>query len=176
MFSIIKNILNIYSNIKKGFNHAAYSLKNEAKLEQSAFFDTHIPRGELCEQLSKALAYTEVETHTDSGGILTTDCKSDFSLLKPHVCTVDADAMEGVVASTVDKVSKLALEASAMDNTAKRKANAPADGDGNGRRLKRSVEPEDGRKRNGMRSKSSLCFFVPLFLFCVAYSMIMQYS
>lgn len=135
----------VYSYLlDSGFQHAAFSLRNEAKLERSPHFDIHIPRGALCEQLSKALAYTEVETHTDSGGVLTTDCKSDFSLLKPHVCTVDADAMDGVVNSTVDKVSKLVLEAGGSDISGKRKANAPADGDGQGRRVKRSSEPEEG--------------------------------
>lgn len=71
-----------------GFNHSAFALRNEGRLQNSPYFQKHIPRGELIDLLSKALLYLEVESHwrTDS---LTTNCKTGFSLLDPHICSLD---------------------------------------------------------------------------------------
>ncbi|KJA28617.1 hypothetical protein HYPSUDRAFT_156006 [Hypholoma sublateritium FD-334 SS-4] len=79
----------IYSYFQdSGFNHSAFALRNEGRLQNSPYFQKHIPRGELIDLLSKALLYLEVESHwrTDS---LTTNCKAGFSLLDPHICSLD---------------------------------------------------------------------------------------
>jgi len=58
----------------------------EGHLERSPYLSKHIPRGELVELLSKSLLYLEVESHW-KGDALTSNCKSGFSLLEPHVCS-----------------------------------------------------------------------------------------
>jgi transducin (beta)-like 1 len=63
----------------------------EGRLEQSPHFSKHIPRGELVELLSKALLYVEVEAHW-KGDAMTTNCKTGFSLLEQHVCSLDTKA------------------------------------------------------------------------------------
>ena len=72
-----------------GFNHSAFALRNEGRLQSSPYFSKHIPRGELIELLSKALLYLEVESHWRNDE-LTTKCKAGFSLLEQHVCSLDA--------------------------------------------------------------------------------------
>ena len=65
-----------------GFQHSAFTLRSEAQLELSPYFNQHIPRGELVELLSKALLFTEAEKHWKNNFA----CKSGFSLLTPHIC------------------------------------------------------------------------------------------
>ncbi|KIM47604.1 hypothetical protein M413DRAFT_204575 [Hebeloma cylindrosporum] len=78
----------IYSYFQdSGFNHSAFALRNEGRLQNSPFFTKHIPRGELIDLLSKALLYLEVESHWRTDG-LTNNCKTNFSLLEPHVCSL----------------------------------------------------------------------------------------
>lgn len=60
----------------------------EGHLERSPYLSKHIPRGELVELLSKSLLYLEVESHW-KGDALTSNCKSGFSLLEPHVCSLE---------------------------------------------------------------------------------------
>ena len=60
----------------------------EGHLESSPHISKHIPRGELVELLSKSLLYLEVESHW-KGDALTSNCKTGFSLLEPHVCSVE---------------------------------------------------------------------------------------
>jgi transducin (beta)-like 1 len=60
----------------------------EGHLERSPHLSKHIPRGELIELLSKSLLYLEVESHW-KGDALTSNCKSGFSLLDPHVCSLE---------------------------------------------------------------------------------------
>ena len=60
----------------------------EGHLERSPNLSKHIPRGELVELLSKSLLYLEVESHW-KGDDLTSNCKSSFSLLEPHVCSLE---------------------------------------------------------------------------------------
>lgn len=62
-------------------------------MENSQYFQKHIPRGELIELLSKALLYLEVEAHWRNNA-LTTNCKSGFSLLEPHICSLEEAAVE----------------------------------------------------------------------------------
>ncbi|KAF9055898.1 WD40-repeat-containing domain protein [Panaeolus papilionaceus] len=79
----------IYSYFQdSGFSHSAFALRNEGRLQNSPFFTKHIARGELIELLSKALLYLEVESHW-RGDELATTCKNGFSLLTPHVCSLE---------------------------------------------------------------------------------------
>jgi transducin (beta)-like 1 len=61
----------------------------EGQLDRSPHASKHIPRGELIELLGKSLLYLEVESHW-KGDALTTHCKTGFSLLEPHVCSLEA--------------------------------------------------------------------------------------
>ena len=88
-----------YSSI--GFNHSAFALRNEGRLQSSPYFSKHIPRGELIELLSKALLYLEVESHWRNDK-LTTRCKAGFSLLEPHVCSLDATATKSAQPGTTE--------------------------------------------------------------------------
>lgn len=46
-----------------GFEHAAFNLRAEARLDASPHAKTHVERGMLVEMLAKALLYKEVEAH-----------------------------------------------------------------------------------------------------------------
>lgn len=118
-----------------GFYHTAFALRAEGRLEQSNHFDEQIPRGELIELLTKALLYTEVETHCKGDGLIP-DCKTSFSLLKRHVCMVEMDEDRDGVPKQTGQTNGVA------ETPMKRKANIPADGDDLLRRVKRSLEPE----------------------------------
>ncbi|KAG5639567.1 hypothetical protein H0H81_012238 [Sphagnurus paluster] len=74
--------------LDSGFNHAAFAVKMEGHLDRSPHSSKHIQRGELIELLSKALLYIEVESHWKAGA-LANNCKSGFSLLEPHVCSLE---------------------------------------------------------------------------------------
>ncbi|KAH7886002.1 WD40 repeat-like protein [Phlebopus sp. FC_14] len=74
-----------------GFQHSAFSLRMEGRLDHSHHIKKHIPRGELVELLSKALLYSEVEAHW-KGDALATTCKGSFSLLEHHVCSIDSNS------------------------------------------------------------------------------------
>ncbi|ETW86725.1 hypothetical protein HETIRDRAFT_306016 [Heterobasidion irregulare TC 32-1] len=78
-----------------GFQHSAYAIRNEGRLDHSPHFTKHIPRGELVDLLSKALLYMEVEAH-HAGNTLTANCKTGFSLLNLHVCSLDASVTPSV--------------------------------------------------------------------------------
>lgn len=71
-----------------GFKHSAFSLCMEGRLESSINFRKHIPRGELVDLLGKSLLYREVESHWKADH-LATHCKAGFSLLDPHVCSLE---------------------------------------------------------------------------------------
>ena len=94
-----EGIFFIYSSI--GFNHSAFALRNEGRLQSSTYFSKHIPRGELIELLSKALLYLEVESHWRNDE-LTTRCKTGFSLLEPHVCSLDVSAIKSAQSGAMD--------------------------------------------------------------------------
>lgn len=90
----------IYSYfVDSGFKHSAFTLNAEARLEHSPFFRKRIRRGELVELLIKALLYIEVESHwkrTD----LNLGCKAGFSLLEPHICSLEPPLPEPVTTTT----------------------------------------------------------------------------
>ena len=133
-----------------GFLHTAYLLKAEGRLEQSSHFNDHIPRGELVELLTKALLYTEVETHCKGDGLIT-DCQTPFSLLKRHECTIDP--LDNGVSVSGKKNTAFPSPSPAVPNgietPQKRKADAPADGDLREKRSRRSEETEDALGLNG---------------------------
>jgi transducin (beta)-like 1 len=79
-----------------GFTHSAFAVKSEARLDRSTHFRKHIPRGELVELLSKALLYIEVESHWN-GSSLALNCKSPFTLLDPHICSLDPNVKAPVL-------------------------------------------------------------------------------
>ncbi|TFK77481.1 WD40 repeat-like protein [Pluteus cervinus] len=116
----------LYSYLKEsGFDHSAFAVCKEAKLENSPYFQKHIPRGELIELLSKALLYVEVEVHwkTDSDS-MTTTCKSGFSLLDSHVCSSEPAPIIPIPA-----ISITSLEGKSLAESTKRKA-SPVASDG----------------------------------------------
>ncbi|KAJ6510655.1 WD40 repeat-like protein [Mycena sanguinolenta] len=74
--------------VDSGFKHTAFSLAMEGRLENSPHFAKHIPRGELVDLLSKSLLYQEVECHWKADH-LALNCKAEFTLLQPHVCSLE---------------------------------------------------------------------------------------
>ncbi|KDN40542.1 hypothetical protein RSAG8_08014, partial [Rhizoctonia solani AG-8 WAC10335] len=101
---ITENLLNISSDevncliqaylIDSGFQHTAFCLRQEARLDVSPNAKVHIPRGGLITLLQKALLYIEVETHWSQDGKLY-PCSSPFSLLSNHVCSSSMPASPG---------------------------------------------------------------------------------
>nr|GAT45993.1 predicted protein [Mycena chlorophos] len=83
------NVLVYNFLVDSGFQHTAYILSKEAHLDDSNNFSKHIPRGELIDLLSKSLLYREVESHWKSDN-LAVNCKVGFSLLEPHICSLEA--------------------------------------------------------------------------------------
>ncbi|CAE6440907.1 unnamed protein product [Rhizoctonia solani] len=91
-----ENLLNISSDevncliqsylIDSGFQHTAFCLRQEARLDVSPNAKVHIPRGGLITLLQKALLYIEVETHWSQDS-KPNPCSSPFSLLSNHVCS-----------------------------------------------------------------------------------------
>ncbi|KAJ7110376.1 WD40 repeat-like protein [Mycena crocata] len=81
--------------LDSGFKHTAFSLSMEAHLENSPNFSKHIPRGELVDLLCKSLLYREVEAHW-RGDHLALNCKAGFSLLEPHVCSLEPPKLKSL--------------------------------------------------------------------------------
>lgn len=115
----------------------------EGRLEQSPHFSKHIPRGELVELLSKALLYVEVEAHW-KGDALTTNCKTGFSLLEPHICSVEPKA-KSTRPLTQPPVQEKDIEQTTKTNGdagVKRKADGPSTEDARVEKRARRT-PED---------------------------------
>ncbi|KIJ21972.1 hypothetical protein PAXINDRAFT_165294 [Paxillus involutus ATCC 200175] len=109
-----------------GFQHSAFSLRMEGRLDHSHHIKKHIPRGELVELLSKALLYAEVEAHW-KGDSLAKNCKSGFSLLDRHMCAVDPNAMPLPASHQSGESNTLKVSA---ETGAKRKSSTPSTEDG----------------------------------------------
>jgi transducin (beta)-like 1 len=128
-----------------GFHHTAFSIRMEGKLDQSPYISKHIPRGELIELLSKALLYVEVEAHW-KGNAMTTNCKTGFSLLEPHICSLDPKAKPAKPPprpTARDKEPEQNAKTNG-DTGTKRKADAPSAGDPHvEKRAKRSPDVID---------------------------------
>jgi transducin (beta)-like 1 len=99
--------------LRVGFNHSAFALRNEARLQHSPYFSKHIPRGELIELLTKALLYIEVESHW-RGDELATSCKNGFSLLDPHACSIEEPQLKPNASDSVMNVT----DSNALPNSA----------------------------------------------------------
>lgn len=133
IYRILVRCLNYFGWLSHctGFIHSAFAIRVEGQLERSPHALKHIPRGELVELLSKALLYLEVESHW-KGDSLTANCKSRFSLLEPHVCSLEPPSDEPLVHMTVLPPSDLISKTSktngvqASDSGTKRKSSPTA--------------------------------------------------
>ncbi|OCH96413.1 WD40 repeat-like protein [Obba rivulosa] len=114
-----------------GFQHSAFVLRAEARLEQSPNFGKFIPRGELVELLSKALLYVETETHWKGTGLIK-NCTRSFSLLERHVCELEQPVpaiatLSGTPAASSAELSpRMNGTGRAEPPASKRKASTPA--------------------------------------------------
>ncbi|KIM88979.1 hypothetical protein PILCRDRAFT_813977 [Piloderma croceum F 1598] len=140
----------IYAYLQdSAFQHSAFAIRMEGRLDQSPHFSKHIPRGELVELLSKALLYVEVEAHW-KGDAMTTNCKTEFSLLEPHICSLDPKAKSvhpPPRPMTRDKEPEQNAKING-DTGTKRKAEAPSAADGHvEKRARRTPEDMDIDKK-----------------------------
>lgn len=125
-----------------GLQHAAFAIRMEGKLDQTPHFNKNIPRGELVELLSKALLYIEVEAHW-KGDAMTTNCRTGFSLLETHVCSLDPKAKSSSVQRSMTMGARLNHQING-DPSSKRKADEPAKEDTPvEKRAKRSADDMD---------------------------------
>ncbi|KZT74970.1 WD40 repeat-like protein [Daedalea quercina L-15889] len=144
-----------------GFQHSAFVLRAEGQLSSSPNYAKHIPRGELVELLSKALLYAEVEAHW-KGNSMTANCKSSFSLLERHVCSLDPNGtgLNGPnQAAQPMEVDQQAAQPQAngavgmngtADSVAKRKATTPAADEAPKEKRARTVPPDDNMQVDGV--------------------------
>ncbi|KAI6136431.1 WD40 repeat-like protein [Pisolithus sp. B1] len=126
-----------------GFQHAAFTLRMEGRLDNSHHIKKHIPRGELVELLSKALLYSEVEAHWKEDG-LANHCKNRFSLLEHHVCSFDSDEQSHPSAQPNGGSSSLAMVG---DTKHKRKSVTPSSEDGH---VEKRARREDDDSESAM--------------------------
>lgn len=168
MFACLQWLCKVFliGNYIPGFFHTAFSLRAEGRLEQSEHFNEYIPRGELVELLTKALLYIEVETHCKGDGLVT-DCQTPFSLLKRHECTA-AEVMEDVVVNgTAEKTTgKESASNGIVEVPLKRKADVPAEGDAQERRVKRVVDMEVADSNSAAGPDCELTYPVHILLTC----------
>jgi transducin (beta)-like 1 len=134
-----------------GFQHSAFSLRMEGRLDHSHHIKKHIPRGELVERLSKALLYAEVEAHW-KGDSFAKSCKSSFSLLERHVCSFDSSATT-LLAPQQPGESNIAMLAS--EPGVKRKSISPSTEDGRAEKRARK-EAEDNHAAMAVDGPSSI--------------------
>ncbi|VDC06227.1 unnamed protein product [Peniophora sp. CBMAI 1063] len=66
-----------------GFEHAAFSLRSEARLEKSNNFQKQVPHGELVDLLGRALLFNSVENHPAGRQ----GCNVPITLLDKHACS-----------------------------------------------------------------------------------------
>ncbi|KZV71433.1 WD40 repeat-like protein [Peniophora sp. CONT] len=66
-----------------GFEHAAFSLRSEARLDKSTNFQQQVPHGELVDLLGRALLFNSVENHPSGRQ----GCTAPISLLGKHICS-----------------------------------------------------------------------------------------
>jgi len=109
----------------------------EGRLDQSPHIKKHIPRGELIELLSKALLYTEVESHW-KGDELATNCSAPFSLLDPHACSLQP------VSSTRDAREPSGAKVNG-DTASKRKASTPSEDTRAEKRARKEQDEKDAQ-------------------------------
>ncbi|KAG6333058.1 hypothetical protein ID866_6035 [Astraeus odoratus] len=123
-----------------GFQHSAFTLRTEGRLDHSDHIKKHIPRGELIELLSKALLYTEVEAHWKGDG-LAMGCKNGFSLLEHHVCSLSPGELPEHSAQLNGEPTSLSAVG---DAGSKRKSITPSTEDGRvEKRARREVDDKE---------------------------------
>ncbi|KAJ7492077.1 WD40 repeat-like protein [Mycena latifolia] len=125
--------------IDSGFKHTAFSLCMEGRLENSPNFSKHIPRGELVDLLSKALLYREVESHWKADH-LAVNCKAGFSLLDPHICSLEPPKLKSLPLPITYTQRPLAQS---NRNTLDGKRKASPSGDGPDKRPRRDGDDMD---------------------------------
>jgi hypothetical protein len=128
-----------------GFTHSAFAIRMEGHLERSPYLSKHIPRGELVELLSKSLLYLEVESHW-KGDALTSNCKSGFSLLEPHVCSLEAPNKVTLLPATPHipiSVAEPKINGTSIEPNGKRKTSPVAIEGPTEKRAKRDQEDMD---------------------------------
>ncbi|KAF8167462.1 WD40 repeat-like protein [Crassisporium funariophilum] len=168
----------IYSYFQDaGFNHSAFALRNEGRLQKSPCFEKHIRRGELIELLSKALLYLEVESHWRNDE-MTSNCKSSFSLIEPHVCSPDAPAPKpapvSATAMDVQESNVIPLHEQVLkqnqsltpnlDGHGKRKTSpVPTDGPAEKRPRRNSVDMEIDGHSDSARSRTPPNELTPIY-------------
>lgn len=109
----------------------------EGRLDHSHHIKKHIPRGELVERLSKALLYAEVEAHW-KGDSFARNCKSAFSLLERHVCSIDPNPTALLAPQQTGEPNVAML---AGETSSKRKSLSPSTEDGRAeKRARKEVE------------------------------------
>lgn len=124
-------------NFNQGFQHSAFTLRMESRLDHSHHIKKHIPRGELVDRLSKALLYAEVEAHW-KGDSFAKNCKSSFALLERHVCSVDPSVPTLLAPQQAGEVNMAMLTS---ETGGKRKSISPATEDGRAeKRARKEVE------------------------------------
>lgn len=116
----------------------------EGQLERSPHSLKHIPRGELVELLSKSLLYLEVESHW-KGDTLMSNCKSRFSLLEPHVCSVEPPKRNALLPppASTDIVMKSPKTNGATVEAAGKRKTSPSAAMGDGPAEKRAKKDPD---------------------------------
>ncbi|KAI6031541.1 hypothetical protein BKA83DRAFT_392169 [Pisolithus microcarpus] len=108
--------------LQPGFQHSAFTLRMEGRLDNSHHIKKHIPCGELVELLGKALLYGEVEAHWKEDG-LANNCRIRLSLLERHACSFDSDEQPHPPTQPNGRSSSLAVFG---DTKNKRKSATPS--------------------------------------------------
>ncbi|KAF7328816.1 F-box-like/WD repeat-containing protein TBL1Y [Mycena venus] len=129
----------------KRFKHTAFSLAMEGRLENSPNFSKHIPRGELVDLLSKSLLYREVECHWKADH-LALNCKAEFTLLEPHVCSLEPPKPKSIWRAPAyihRPLSQSNLINGVLDASGKRKASPSLDGGPAEKRARRDLDGMD---------------------------------
>ncbi|OBZ68595.1 F-box-like/WD repeat-containing protein TBL1XR1 [Grifola frondosa] len=143
-----------------GFQHSAFVLRMEGRLDHSPHFKKHVPRGELIELLSKALLYSEVESHWRSNA-MTANCTNTFRLLERHVCSLDP-SLPATVTFNPPPLAPLPIPQPApvlqtngtgnADSASKRKASMPAMDDVPREKRAKTSTPENDNDADSIAS------------------------
>ncbi|KAI0319053.1 WD40 repeat-like protein [Amylostereum chailletii] len=136
----------VYAYLKdSGFEHTAFNLRVEGRLDRSDNFKKHIPHGELIDLLGKAMLYVEVEAHFGPNEQLTTDCTTPFSLLEDHRCSSGPMQTSSSASASLAKVPTIEISRPTQRGTdSKRKGSTPATEDMRSEKRQRTEEMESG--------------------------------
>eukprot|EP01029_Cantina_marsupialis_P028184 TRINITY_DN775831_c0_g1_i1.p1 TRINITY_DN775831_c0_g1~~TRINITY_DN775831_c0_g1_i1.p1 ORF type:complete len:466 (+),score=137.01 TRINITY_DN775831_c0_g1_i1:81-1478(+) len=76
--------------LESGFDHSAFTLGCESLVASTGISNADVPPGALISYLQKGLQYVEIEQHMNPDGT-EIDCDAPFSLIRPHICQLQAD-------------------------------------------------------------------------------------